>query len=113
MAQDGKFDNVGSTATNIADGFTMVAVGDLMMRRPVTISQRNGFAQIAEIFRSADVTFGNLEVNIFDIRAFKGSPQAEHGGSYHVATPELGPELKSMGFNILSWANNHTLDWGV
>ncbi|RVD38893.1 CapA family protein [Mesorhizobium sp. M4A.F.Ca.ET.020.02.1.1] len=113
MTQDEKFDYVGSTATNVADGFTMVAVGDLMMRRPVTTNQRNGLGQIVERLRNADVTFGNLETNIFDIRAFKGSPQAEHGGSYHVGPPELGPELKTMGFNALSLANNHILDWGL
>ncbi|QRM33099.1 CapA family protein [Microvirga sp. VF16] len=112
MAQDGKFDNVGSTATNVADGFTMVAVGDLMMRRPVTTNPRNGFGQIVERLRNADVTFGNLETNIFDIRSFKGSPQV-NDDSYHVATPELGPELKAMGFNVLSYANNHTFDWGL
>ncbi|MBT1159883.1 CapA family protein [Aminobacter anthyllidis] len=112
MAQDGKFDNVGSTATNVVDGFTMVAVGDLMMRRPVTTNQRNGFQPIVEKLRNADVTFGNLETNIFDIRAFKGSPQV-NGDSYHVASPDLGPELKAMGFNILSYANNHTFDWGL
>lgn len=27
--------------------------------------------------------------------------------------PELGPDLEAMGFNLLSYANNHTLDWGV
>ncbi|TIY05347.1 MAG: CapA family protein, partial [Mesorhizobium sp.] len=27
--------------------------------------------------------------------------------------PELGPDLKAMGFNMVSRANNHTLDWGV
>lgn len=113
MTQVGKFDNVGSTATNVADGFTMVAVGDLMMRRPITKNQRNGFGDIAEILRSADATFGNLETNIFDIRAFNGSPQAEHGGSYHVGPSELGPDLKKMGFNLLALANNHTFDWGV
>jgi len=84
MAKDEKFDDVGSTATNVAYGFTMVAVGDLMMRRPITTNARNDLSPVVEGLRSADVTFGNLETNIFDIRGFKGSPQADHGGSYHV-----------------------------
>ncbi|MER8389339.1 CapA family protein [Mesorhizobium sp. M1380] len=112
MTQDGKFDNAGSIATNVADGFTMVAVGDLMMRRPIIKNQRSGFGDVAEILQRADATFGNLETNIFDVRAFKGSPQV-NGDSYHVGPPELGPDLKTMGFNLLSLANNHTFDWGL
>ncbi|MER8428603.1 CapA family protein [Mesorhizobium sp. M1403] len=113
MTQVEKFDTIGSIATNVADGFTMVAVGDLMMRRPVTKNQRNGLGDVVEILRSADATFGNLETNIFETRSFKGSPQAEHGGGYHVGPPELGLDLKAMGFNLLAVANNHTFDWGA
>lgn len=52
-------------------------------------------------------------MNIFDSRHFKGSTQAEYGGAYHVGPPEIGPDLKAMGFNLVSYANNHTLDWGL
>ncbi|TIO12032.1 MAG: CapA family protein [Mesorhizobium sp.] len=107
------YDATGSIATNIADGFTMVAVGDLIVARPLTKGQHAGFGDILKILRNADVTFGNMETNIFDIRSFKGSPQAEHGGAYHISLPELGPDLKAMGFNLVSCANNHTFDWGV
>ncbi|QOZ11830.1 CapA family protein [Bradyrhizobium sp. CCBAU 51765] len=107
------YDTVGSIATNVADGFTLVAVGDLIVTRPLTKAQDAGFGTIIKILRDADVTFGNLETNIFDIRSFKGSPQAEYGGAYHVSVPELGPDLKNMGFNAVSRANNHSFDWGV
>lgn len=107
------YDTVGSIATNVADGFTMVAVGDLIVSRPLTKFQDSEFGTIVKILRDADVTFGNMETNIFDIRSFKGSPQAEYGGAYHVSLPELGSDLKAMGFNLLSYANNHTFDWGV
>ncbi|WP_354232089.1 CapA family protein [Bradyrhizobium sp. F1.4.3] len=109
----GHYDTVGSLATNVADGFTIVAVGDLIVTRPLTKAQGPGFGAIVKILREADVTFGNMETNIFDIRSFKGSPQAEYGGAYHVSLPELGPDLKKMGFNALSRANNHSFDWGV
>ncbi|KAA3447933.1 hypothetical protein C7I87_23485 [Mesorhizobium sp. SARCC-RB16n] len=110
--QESTFDDIGSTATNVGEGFTLVAVGDLMMRRPATKNQQSGFGDVVEILRSADATFGNLETNIFDTRTFKGSPQV-NGDSYHVGPPELGDDLKRMGFNLLSFANNHTFDWGV
>ncbi|TIP07361.1 CapA family protein, partial [Mesorhizobium sp.] len=81
--------------------------------RPLTKYQHPGFGDVVEILREADVTFGNMETLIFDIRSFKGSPEAEHGGAYHISAPELGPDLKAMGFDMLSRANNHTLDWGL
>lgn len=109
----GNYDSVGSTATNIADGFTLVAVGDLIVTRPLTKTQDADFGAVLKVLREADVTFGNMETNILDIRAFTGAPQAEYGGAYHVSLPELGPDLRRMGFNLLRYANNHSLDWGV
>ncbi|RWG76375.1 MAG: CapA family protein [Mesorhizobium sp.] len=107
------YDVVGSISTNVADGFTMVAVGDLIVSRAVTKSQDSGFGDVVKILRNADTTFGNLEVNAFDIRSFNGYPQAEYGGAYHLSLPEVGQDLKAMGFNILGRANNHSFDWGV
>lgn len=112
-AQNDGFDRIGSIDTNVADGFTMVAVGDLIVTRQLTRSNNRGFEDVLQLFKDADVRFGNMETNILDIRSFKGSPQAEFGGAYHVSVPALGPDLKAMGFNLLSYANNHTLDWGV
>ncbi|MER8511214.1 CapA family protein [Mesorhizobium sp. M0894] len=111
--QRADFDSVGSTATSVADGFTMVAVGDLIVARALTRLEDPGFSAVVKILNDADVTFGNLETNIFDIRSFEGSPQAQHGGAYHISLPELGADLKKMGFDMLSYANNHTFDWGL
>lgn len=113
VQQAGSYDTVGSIATNVADGFTMVAVGDLIVSRALTKAQDSGFSAVLKILHDADVTFGNMEMNIFDIRSFNGSPQAEYGGAYHISLPELGPDLKAMGFNVVGRANNHSFDWGV
>lgn len=111
--QPGLYDVDGRVDTNVADGFTLAAVGDLIVTRPLTKGHHPGFSEVVEILRDADATFGNMETNILDFRSFKGSPQAEHGGAYHVSLPDLGPDLKSMGFNLVSYANNHTFEWGV
>ncbi|PSH60932.1 CapA family protein [Phyllobacterium sophorae] len=107
------YDTGGSIETNVADGFTMVAVGDLIVARALMKGGHLGLDAVAEILRNGDATFGNMETLIFDIRSFKGSPQAEHGGAYHISLPEVGPDLKEMGFNIMGRTNNHTLDWGL
>ncbi|AGS24512.1 CapA family protein [Rhizobium etli] len=111
--QDGIYDVAGSVATNVADGFTMVAVGDLIVSRALSRGYHPGFGNVVDILRDADVTFGNMETLIFDIRSFKGAPEAEYGGTYHVSLPDVGPDLKALGFNIVGRANNHSLDWGV
>lgn len=53
IGQGGRYDTTGSIATNVADGFTMVAVGDLIGGHP-------GFEAVVEILRNAE-TFGNME----------------------------------------------------
>ncbi|TJV61786.1 MAG: CapA family protein, partial [Mesorhizobium sp.] len=110
--QTDSYDTIGSTETNVADGFTMAAVGDLLYAVPVTKGYHPGLSDVLKIFQGADVTFGNLETNILDFQS-KGGPQAERGGSYCISSPELGADLKAMGFNMVSRANNHTLDWGI
>ncbi|RWE34031.1 MAG: CapA family protein [Mesorhizobium sp.] len=112
VTEDDGFDEVGSIATNVADGFTMAAVGDLLYGRPVKNGYYPGLDEVLKVFEGKDVVVGNLETNILDVQS-KGCPQAEYGGAYLVSVPEVGPDLKAMGFNILSRANNHTLDWGV
>ncbi|BCG83339.1 CapA family protein [Mesorhizobium sp. 113-3-3] len=110
--QDGGFDIVGSVATNVDDGFTMAAVGDILYARPVARGHYPGLADVLRIFDDADVTFGNLETNILEVQS-KGYPEADFGGAYCISDPGLGTDLKALGFNMVSRANNHTLDWGV
>ncbi|MER9007632.1 CapA family protein [Mesorhizobium sp. M0862] len=110
--QTNGYDTIGSTATNVADGFTMAAVGDLLYARPVAKGYHPGLSDVLKTCQGADVTFGNLETNILDFQS-KGCPQAEFGGAYCISSPELAADLKELGFNLVSRANNHTLDWGV
>jgi len=108
------YDKVGSIATSIEDGFTLTAVGDIIDSRVLTKGKMHGFDEVVKLIQSADadVTFGNFEGSIFDIKSFKGSPQAEYGGAYHVSIPAVAPDLRKMGFDLMSYANNHTMDWG-
>lgn len=106
------FDLVGSTETNVVDGFTLASVGDVMMRRPHTIVQSATLSPVANILKDADVTFGNLETNITDLRTSKGGPTV-NDDAYHVATAAVAPDLKAIGFNIMARANNHAYDWGI
>jgi poly-gamma-glutamate synthesis protein (capsule biosynthesis protein) len=107
------YDTVATTETNVVDGFTLVAVGDVIIGRPITKLQDPAFQAVLKILRSADVTFGNMEGSLFDIQDFKGWPEAEYGGAWHLGPPAVGKDLKALGFNVMARANNHALDWGV
>ena len=104
-------DEVGS----IPDGFTVVAVGDLLVSRPVSsMSQRlPGFGKLIESIGAADVTMGNLETTLFDVRHGAGEPLGWEDETPLHSEPGLARDLRTMGFDLLGRANNHALDWGV
>jgi len=101
--------------TGIADGFTLAAVGDCIISRPLSpmLARDAGFAAVVKVLRDADAAFGNFETSAIDLRAFKGFPQAWSGDWALVAPPEVARDLKALGFDLLSRANNHALDWGI
>jgi len=99
--------------TAIADGFTFAAVGDIIYLRPMLATLEARSPEMVRLLRSADVTFGNFETMAFDLASFKGAPQAQSGGTWMLAHSGVVEDVKHMGFDILSLANNHSTDWGV
>ncbi len=106
-------DSVRGLAMSVEDGFTVAAVGDVIIARPISQNTSHSFRRIVEVLRRADVTFGNFETSAIDIRRFDGYPQAEYGGAWLIGVPEVAQDLKNLGFDVVSRANNHTTDWGV
>jgi poly-gamma-glutamate capsule biosynthesis protein CapA/YwtB (metallophosphatase superfamily) len=102
---------------SVRDGFTLAAVGDCIISRPLSQyaeSKRDeGFEGVVKILRQSDATYGNLETTIFDIREFKGYPYSWEGDWTLVSEPWVAKDLAQMGFDLFSRANNHALDWGV
>lgn len=92
----------------------VIAVGDIMLdgtARPVL--GENGydypFAQVKRYFAGAQVVFGNLEGPLTERGA------AEQDKTYVFRSPpqKVSQALKAAGFNVVSLANNHTLDYGA
>lgn len=83
---------------------TVLATGDLAMDRD---DYDACFAGTAEFLRAADLTFGQLETSF----AEKGVrlPQARHAV---LARPEGAAALGRAGFDVISMAGNHVMDWG-
>ena len=101
--------------TSVQDGFRLVAVGDCIISRSLSqyAIREPGFAQSIRILKEGDVTYGNLETSVIDMRTFTGSPYTGIDDVPLVADPSVAKDLVTMGFNMMSRANNHALDWGI
>jgi poly-gamma-glutamate synthesis protein (capsule biosynthesis protein) len=95
---------------------TMALVGDTIITRRVKQfddPRDPRFQKIVSIIREADAAFLNLELSLFRLSEFKGQPYAETGGNWELGPPETAADLKFIGFDLMSRANNHTTDYGV
>ncbi len=87
----------------------LAAAGDLMLSGEVARRHRPDlgpivmFDEAAPILRSGDIVFGNLETPLC-------SPPVER--TMFRGHPAMAPVLASAGFNVLSLANNHILEYG-
>lgn len=102
-------------ATSVPDGFSVGAVGDLIISRPLAqyAASDSGFAATLATLHEVSVLYGNLETTIFDPRNFRGAPYSWDGDWTNASLPGVAADLKTMGFGIVSRANNHSLDFGL
>jgi poly-gamma-glutamate capsule biosynthesis protein CapA/YwtB (metallophosphatase superfamily) len=89
---------------------TLASTGDSLITRRLSTNTEEAFLSVVELIRSADVAFTNLETTIHD---YEGYPAAQSGGAWMVSPPHVAEELKWAGFDLLSFANNHTMDWSA
>lgn len=99
---------------SVKDGFTLSAVGDCIITRPLSpYLDDEGFARIIGVLRDGDVVYGNLETSLIDIDRFGGYPHSWEGDYPLISHPAVAEDLARLGFDIMSRANNHALDWGI
>lgn len=104
----------GAGSATLSGSLTVVATGDSIISRPVSVYENEAaFRAVVDTIRGATVAFTNFETTVFDARESVPPPQAEFGGLWNSATPAEATELKWLGFDMVSRANNHTTDWGV
>jgi poly-gamma-glutamate capsule biosynthesis protein CapA/YwtB (metallophosphatase superfamily) len=101
--------------TTLAGSFTVSAVGDCIVSRPLlSLAPGDGaFADVVTLLRSADATFGNLETSIIDLTDTSATPSALSDDWATRAQPETALDLRALGFDVFGRANNHSTDWGV
>ncbi|MBI3050136.1 MAG: CapA family protein [Acidobacteria bacterium] len=93
-------------AMKIKAPFTLAAVGDLIMRNPAGRLAEPAFANLLKPLQNADVAFANMEGNLIDFDHF---PEPTGDGAPRAALADI----QAMGVDIMSTANNHSLDLGV
>lgn len=86
---------------------TFTAVGDMLVQRRIS-HESTGFAEVSSHLHKADVRCLNLETTLH-----RGELYANQfsGGSYLRADPQTLDDVKAYGFNMLSFANNHSMDF--
>jgi poly-gamma-glutamate capsule biosynthesis protein CapA/YwtB (metallophosphatase superfamily) len=84
------------------EAITLLGVGDIVIDRekPATI-----FQHTAKVLKSADIAYGNCDQTYSDL----GSSVRGHGTN---SESRNFPALLEAGFDVISLANNHSLDWG-
>ena len=91
---------------------TLALVGDAIITRKLSVYDEPAFLRLRELIQRSTVAFANLEVLFHDF-GDDAIPASESGGTYMGADPSLAKDLAWMGFDLVSRANNHALDYGV
>jgi poly-gamma-glutamate synthesis protein (capsule biosynthesis protein) len=89
--------------------FSLVTIGDLLYSHPVANRPDPELQKVIAITRAGDVTIGNREGMFFDLKTFKGTG---YGNGMLWSEAAIGPDMKAMGVDMVSMANNHSTDWG-
>jgi poly-gamma-glutamate capsule biosynthesis protein CapA/YwtB (metallophosphatase superfamily) len=90
--------------------FNIALTGDSIIARSISACSYEATKELVQLIRDADVAFTNLEVIPND---FTGYPAARSDGAHLAAHSWVIDELRKMGFNLFSCANNHALDYGI
>ena len=91
-----------------APKMSFTAAGDMLIQRVIPADYRGG-EQIRAYIKRGDARFFNLETTI---RRGDHFGNYFNGGSYLRADPRVLDTALDYGFNMLSFANNHTFDYG-
>jgi len=92
-------------------GMSFALTGDAIITRQLSPFTEPEYLSMIELIREADVAFTNLEVLFHTYE--EGYPATHSGGTWMAAQPFIAGELVWAGFDLVSRANNHTMDYGA
>jgi poly-gamma-glutamate synthesis protein (capsule biosynthesis protein) len=89
---------------------TFALTGDAIITQRLSPFEEPEYLGMIALIREADMAFTNLEVLFHTYE--EGYPSAHSGGTWMAAEPHIAGELVWAGFDMVSTANNHTMDYG-
>jgi len=103
-----------ASITAIPADLIISAVGDIMLdgtARPVMAEHGYDypFEKMLPYFKDAHIVFGNVEGPLTN----QGTPEQDKTFVFRSPPDKVSNALKTAGFNVVSLANNHTLDYGA
>lgn len=84
------------------------AAGDMLIQRRLPEGNYEGFEVLRDFILQGDMRFFNLETTLHYYESY-GSQYS--GGSWLCMDPAVLEDARLFGFNITSFANNHTMDF--
>src|SRR4030065_2579472 len=93
------------------DEFKIAVTGDAIINRKISICREERFLSLIKVIQDADVAYTHLETLIHDYEGPEIYPAAEAGWTWMRSPQFIVEELKWAGFNIVSHASNHCLDY--
>jgi poly-gamma-glutamate capsule biosynthesis protein CapA/YwtB (metallophosphatase superfamily) len=107
QAKPGAVNRQGDNTWNVA------VVGEAMVSRPFSMHKEPEFLSVVKLMRQSDLTYAHLEMNLGDFQELQWAAKANWSGSFMIAEPRIAEDLKWAGVDIMSLAQNHSMDWGV
>jgi poly-gamma-glutamate capsule biosynthesis protein CapA/YwtB (metallophosphatase superfamily) len=97
--------------TEDSGDITFAFTGDAMPTRRISVHAEPEFLAVAGLLRAADVSIANSETLYHQ---FEGYPVADSGlyGTYVTTHPDVIDDLRWLGLDMVSTANNHCVDYG-
>ncbi len=89
--------------------FSLVTIGDLLYSHPMADTPNLEIQKVLSLIKSGDVTIANQEGVFIDLKTFKGSA---YGDGQLWGEGALAKDIKAMGVDMVSLANNHATDFG-
>lgn len=96
--------------TSLQRSLRLLLTGDSMITRHAFVVDDEPTRELLNMIRSADLAFTNLEALPND---FRGYPASECGGTHMAAASWVLDDLLAAGFDLVSAATNHALDYSI
>lgn len=90
---------------------TIAVTGETVLNRRVSVATEQRFLSVVGILRDADIAYTHLETLIHDYDGPEVYPAAEAGWTWMRSPAYVAEELRWMGFDMVSLASNHCLDY--